>query len=152
MPNERPPCQRTQRSSFQTNDSQLALGNSAVGSDLRAWYRSWTDDGELGERRINRHVVGDERALQERSSESILALSLAGGTARYRLKRRHGTGPDARHHREPDTPAARHTHSQHLAASEAGKHTGQHGRKKRGQHHPATGQLLSGWREHRRPL
>ena len=26
---------------------------------------------------INRHVVGDERALQERSSESILALSLA---------------------------------------------------------------------------
>jgi hypothetical protein len=27
---------------------------------------------------LNRHVVGDERALQERSSESILASSLAG--------------------------------------------------------------------------
>jgi len=37
---------------------------------------------------INRHVVGDERALQERSSESILALSLAGDAARYRSKRR----------------------------------------------------------------
>ena len=38
---------------------------------------------------INRHVVGDERALQEKeSSESILALSLAGDIARCRLKRR----------------------------------------------------------------
>jgi hypothetical protein len=37
---------------------------------------------------INRHVVGDERALLERNSESILASSLAGGVARYRLKRR----------------------------------------------------------------
>jgi glycosyltransferase involved in cell wall biosynthesis len=34
------------------------------------------------------HVVGDERALQERqSSESILASSLAGDVATYRLKR-----------------------------------------------------------------
>jgi hypothetical protein len=39
---------------------------------------------------INRHVVGDERALQERSSESILTSSLAGDTARCRLKRRQG--------------------------------------------------------------
>jgi hypothetical protein len=39
---------------------------------------------------INRHVVGDERALQERSSESILASSLAGEIARCRLKRRQG--------------------------------------------------------------
>jgi hypothetical protein len=37
---------------------------------------------------INRHVVGDERALQERNSESILALSLAGDIVRCRLKRR----------------------------------------------------------------
>ena len=31
---------------------------------------------------INRHVVGDARALQERSSESILTSSLAGVIAR----------------------------------------------------------------------
>jgi DNA invertase Pin-like site-specific DNA recombinase len=31
---------------------------------------------------INRHVVGDERALQERRSESILTLSLAAAAAR----------------------------------------------------------------------
>jgi hypothetical protein len=37
---------------------------------------------------INRHVVGAERALQERSSESILASSLAGDIVRCRLKRR----------------------------------------------------------------
>ena len=37
---------------------------------------------------INRHVVGAERALQERSSESILASSLAGDIVRRRLKRR----------------------------------------------------------------
>jgi hypothetical protein len=38
--------------------------------------------------RINRHVVGDERALGKESSESILASSLAGDIARCRLKRR----------------------------------------------------------------
>ena len=32
---------------------------------------------------LNRHVVGDERALQERSSESILTLSLAIAAARW---------------------------------------------------------------------
>ncbi len=37
---------------------------------------------------INRHVAGVERALQERSSESVLALSLVGVIARWRLKRR----------------------------------------------------------------
>ena len=39
---------------------------------------------------INRHVVGDERALQERRSESILTLSLAAAAARLQLKRRQG--------------------------------------------------------------
>jgi hypothetical protein len=39
---------------------------------------------------INRHVVGNERVLQERSSESILAPSLAASIARCRLKRRQG--------------------------------------------------------------
>jgi hypothetical protein len=39
---------------------------------------------------INRHVVGDERALQERSSESILTPSLATGAARSQLKRKQG--------------------------------------------------------------
>jgi hypothetical protein len=37
---------------------------------------------------VNRHVVGDERALQERSSESVLTPSLAIATARLPLKRR----------------------------------------------------------------
>ena len=37
---------------------------------------------------INRRVVGDERALQERSSDSILALSLAQCAARRMAKRR----------------------------------------------------------------
>ncbi len=37
---------------------------------------------------VNRHVAGDERSLQERSSESILASSLVGVIARWRLKRR----------------------------------------------------------------
>ena len=37
---------------------------------------------------INRHIVGDERALQERSSDSILASSLAPVVARRRAKRR----------------------------------------------------------------
>ena len=37
---------------------------------------------------INRHVVGDERALQERRSDSILASSLAHVVARRQAKRR----------------------------------------------------------------
>jgi len=37
---------------------------------------------------INRHVVGDERALQERRSDSILTSSLAAFIVRWRLKRR----------------------------------------------------------------
>jgi len=37
---------------------------------------------------INRHVVGDERALQKRSSDSILTLSLAWCVARRTAKRR----------------------------------------------------------------
>ncbi len=37
---------------------------------------------------INRHVVGDERALQKRSSDSILTLSLAWYVARRTAKRR----------------------------------------------------------------
>jgi hypothetical protein len=37
---------------------------------------------------INRHVVGDERALQERSSDSILTTSLAPVAARRQAKRR----------------------------------------------------------------
>jgi hypothetical protein len=37
---------------------------------------------------INRHVVGDERALQERRSDSILASSLAPSAVRRRAKRR----------------------------------------------------------------
>ena len=37
---------------------------------------------------INRHVVGDARALQEGSSESILALSLARDIARCLVRRR----------------------------------------------------------------
>src|SRR5258708_3739562 len=37
---------------------------------------------------INRHVVGNERVLQEGSSESILAPSLAASIARCWLKRR----------------------------------------------------------------
>jgi hypothetical protein len=37
---------------------------------------------------INRHVVGDERALQERRSDSILTSSLALVTARWQAKRR----------------------------------------------------------------
>jgi len=41
--------------------------------------------GENGDREsagINRHVVGDERALQERRSDSILTSSLAPAAAR----------------------------------------------------------------------
>jgi hypothetical protein len=41
-----------------------------------------------GVRRSNRHFVGDEEALQERSGESILTLSLAERIARSWLKRR----------------------------------------------------------------
>ena len=37
---------------------------------------------------INRHVVGDERALQERRSDSILTSSLAPVAARRQVKRR----------------------------------------------------------------
>ena len=37
---------------------------------------------------INRHVVEDERALQERSSDSILTSSLAWTVARRLAKRR----------------------------------------------------------------
>ena len=37
---------------------------------------------------INRHVVGDERALQERSSDTILTSSLAWYVARRMAKRR----------------------------------------------------------------
>jgi hypothetical protein len=37
---------------------------------------------------INRHVVGDERALQKRSIDSILTLSLAWYVARRTAKRR----------------------------------------------------------------
>jgi hypothetical protein len=37
---------------------------------------------------INRHVVGDERALQERRSDSILTSSLAPVVARRQAKRR----------------------------------------------------------------
>lgn len=37
---------------------------------------------------INRHVVGDERALRERSSDSIPTSSLARYAARRRAKRR----------------------------------------------------------------
>src|ERR1039457_5985133 len=37
---------------------------------------------------INRHVVGDERALQERRSDSILTSSLAPVAARRQAKRR----------------------------------------------------------------
>jgi hypothetical protein len=47
-------------------------------------------DGLVGQSEsagINRHVVGEEGAIQE-SNESILASSLAGDIARCRLKRR----------------------------------------------------------------
>ena len=37
---------------------------------------------------INRHVVGDERALRKRSSDSIPTLSLAWYVARRMAKRR----------------------------------------------------------------
>jgi hypothetical protein len=37
---------------------------------------------------LNRHIVGDERALQERKSDSILASSLAPVVARRQAKRR----------------------------------------------------------------
>src|ERR1700720_3799719 len=39
---------------------------------------------------VNRHVVGEEESLQERKSDSILALSLAGETVRFPPKRRQG--------------------------------------------------------------
>ena len=37
---------------------------------------------------LNRHIVGDARALQERKSDSILASSLAPVVARRQAKRR----------------------------------------------------------------
>ena len=37
---------------------------------------------------LNRHVGGDEEPYRKGSSESILASSLAGDAARWRLKRR----------------------------------------------------------------
>ena len=40
---------------------------------------SWTESAG-----INRHIVGDERALRKRRSDSILASSLACGLARDR--------------------------------------------------------------------
>ena len=55
---------------------------------------SLAGEAEEGQRRdaecagINRHVVGDERALQERSSDSILTSSLARYAARRTAKRR----------------------------------------------------------------
>jgi len=45
--------------------------------------------GNSGSAGINRYVVGDEKSpTGKKSSESILASSLAGDIARYRLKRR----------------------------------------------------------------
>jgi hypothetical protein len=48
---------------------------------------AWAD-AETGSAGINRHVVGDERALQERRSDSILTSSLAPAAARRQVKRR----------------------------------------------------------------
>jgi len=49
-------------------------------------------DGERGQPSagINRHIVGDERGLQERNSETILAPSLAPWVVRPSAKRRQG--------------------------------------------------------------
>jgi len=51
---------------------------------LRQQPRQLGNWGELGSAcaGINRHVVGDERALQERRSDSILTSSLASAAAR----------------------------------------------------------------------
>src|SRR5262252_2672862 len=66
----------------------LAPTPQVIGQRIQYFERSGRITGHPESAGINRHVVGDERALQERSSESILALSLAGDTARSRLKRR----------------------------------------------------------------
>ena len=48
----------------------------------RKGYRYTSTDPETGSAGINRHIVGDERALRKRRSESIPASSLACDLAR----------------------------------------------------------------------
>jgi len=52
------------------------------------WRGLETDPVRYGEPRQSSTLLGDGRALQERSSETILASSLAGGIARCQSKRR----------------------------------------------------------------
>jgi hypothetical protein len=82
--------------SFGSDHRQSPKNASARGvvSDSEVGHsRTASSSGELGDggqpcAGINRHVVGDERALQERSSDSILTSSLAWTVARRLAKRR----------------------------------------------------------------
>jgi len=54
----------------------------------RTDHRAALGDGGTESAGINRHIVGDERALQERKSDSILTSSLAPVVVRRQVKRR----------------------------------------------------------------
>jgi hypothetical protein len=77
---------RVLRPRFAPATDLLSVSEQTTGNTKVGLYPRFVGNPESAG--INRHVVGDERAVQERNSESILASSLAGDIARWRLKRR----------------------------------------------------------------